>query len=813
MPDRLELLRQQSDLTGIDFVYVHGDQTQIDVYWHVEPDVLAAPLVGTIAESQVSITSTHAPKLPHVAVDALAWPHVDGRLVMRLTVAEPGDFVIYRLAIDDARLDDHFNDVPFSFQAGCPSRLDCQPVEPPCPDVLPAGPPTDHTARDFWRVRRAMLDAATLLEPTWLDHSEADQLVMLTEAMASIADEFSYTQDRIRWEASFEHATQLRSLRRHAQLVDHRMHDGMGASTWVAVTTTPASIGNIPAGTVVWAETETGERVEYSVGHGLDDELDGVAFGVDHRRNVLSPHIADDDASCLSAGATSMAVAGHVGAAFPALGDAPLLVVLREVPADAGVPERAWVLPVIAGVDDDDPIVADPGTGAPPAPITVLRWERADAPPFDLDLEQTTVLGNVVPVTAGTTLRTEFIIGPAGGSGLDEAVERVGPHGSTELLHSLPDPEGRGLVWRPGDERNDPTAIGGGGDVRATRPELAVLERRDPDPAVRWEWRPHLVGPGASTPDDRHVTLDDGTWGPAATYQRPGAEIVHRDWLSGRGHTVRFGDGEFGTPPPDGTHFEAVYRLGNGRAGNVPVDAISHHDGTVALINSVTNPLAVTDGAEAESIADTRRVAPYEWQTITYRAVRTEDYAEALTRLDWVQAAGAVSRWTGSWLSIVATPDPLDAVALTAEWRDDARRQLDRFRQAGRDVIVGEPRYADFDIDAEVCVEASAYRGDVVARVLAALIGDPSAPDAPYFFDPDRFVFGTALHRAALDAAIQRVPGVRAVEGLTYRRRGHFGWQPMPAVVTVGPDELVRVANDRAHPERGTVRIATRGGA
>jgi predicted phage baseplate assembly protein len=340
-----------------------------------------------------------------------------------------------------------------------------------------------------------------------------------------------------------------------------------------------------------------------------------------------------------------------------------------------------------------------------------------------------------------------------------------------------------------------------------------VLERRDPDPAVRWEWRPYLVGPGASTPDDRHVTLDDGTWGPAVTYQRAGAAIVHLDWLSGAGHTVRFGDGEFGVSPADGTRFEVRYRLGNGRAGNVPIDAITHHGSADPLIAGVTNPLAVTDGQEPESVGEARHVVPYEWQTVAYRAVRTEDYAEALTRLDWVQGAGAVSRWTGSWLSIIATPDPVDAVALDDAWRADGRRQLDRFRQAGRAVALGEPRYADIDIDIEVCVEVSSYRAEVARRVLAALVGDPRDPSAPYFFDPDEFVFGEPLYRAALDAAVQRVPGVRAVESTTYRRRGHFDWRPIPAVVTVTADELIRVANDRAHPERGTVRIVPRGGA
>ena len=810
MPERLELLRAQTALTGIDFVHVADAQTTIDVYWHVEPDTLDVPLVGALAPAEVTITSTHGRRRPTVPVTAVSWPSVQGRRVLRLAVAEPGDFVTYRLAVLDDRVDDFYNDVPFSFQAGCPSRLDCAPRTPPCPDDLPAGPPTDWTARDFWQLRRVMLDAATLLEPTWADRSVADELVMLVEVLASIGDELSYAQDRVAQEAYLETATQLRSLRRHAQLVDHRMHDGLGGSTWLAVTAGgPVGIGNLAAGTPVWAELEAGQRVSYALGTGLADELDGGVYQVDARRNALTPHVYDDSADCLPAGATTLAVAGHVGAAFPDPGDPPLMVALHEDPADAGVPRRTWVLPVTSGVDEDDPVLPDPATGVAPAPVTVLTWDAADAPPFDLALAETVVLGNVVPATAGSTRSTGFVVGVGVAGGPPEAVERQGPGGATELLHSLPDPEGLGLVWRPAGE----AAVGGGGDVRATLPELAVLEQRAPDPPVRWEWRPQLVGPSASTPTDRHVTLDDGTWGPAATYHRPGAEIVHTDWLAGTGYTLRFGDGEFGAPPPTGGVFEVAFRVGNGRAGNVPAGAIRHHDGTDPLLVAVTNPLAVVDGAEAESPADTRRVAPYEWQTVTYRAVRTEDYAEALTRLDWVQSAGAVSRWTGSWLSLLATPDPRDAVALTPAWRGEARDQLDRFRQAGREVVLGEPRYADLDLDLTVCVERSAYPGEVLRRVLAALVGDPERPAAASFFDPDRFVFGTPLNRAALEAAVQAVPGVRAVEGATYRRRGRFDWRPLPAVVLVAPDELVRVVNDTAHPERGTVRILTEGGA
>ena len=212
-----------------------------------------------------------------------------------------------------------------------------------------------------------------------------------------------------------------------------------------------------------------------------------------------------------------------------------------------------------------------------------------------------------------------------------------------------------------------------------------------------------------------------------------------------------------------------------------------------------------------------KRFAPYLWQTENYRAVRTEDYAEAITRLDWVQNAGAVSTWTGSWLSIIATPDPIDAVAMTHEWRRDTTAQLDRFRQAGRDTLVGEPRYADLDIDIEICAEPWAYRGDVLAAAMVALLGDrridPTGRSNAAFFDPDHFVFGSPLYRAGLEAALQRAAGVRAVDGITYRRRGFFEWRPMPAMVTVADEELIRVVNDPTHPNRGTVRLTISGGA
>jgi hypothetical protein len=53
--------------------------------------------------------------------------------VLRITTGSPGDFSLYRLRIDDDRVDPYFNDIVFSFKANCPSDLDCKQPAHECP--------------------------------------------------------------------------------------------------------------------------------------------------------------------------------------------------------------------------------------------------------------------------------------------------------------------------------------------------------------------------------------------------------------------------------------------------------------------------------------------------------------------------------------------------------------------------------------------------------------------------------------------------------------------------------------------------------
>jgi hypothetical protein len=125
-----------------------------------------------------------------------------------------------------------------------------------------------------------------------------------------------------------------------------------------------------------------------------------------------------------------------------------------------------------------------------------------------------------------------------------------------------------------------------------------------------------------------------------------------------------------------------------------------------------------------------------------------------------------------------------------------------------------EPVYANLDLKIIVCVETHAYKGEVEERVLEALFGKGGIRPRPGFFAPDNFTFGTPLERSQLEAVIQNVGGVKAVEQILIRRRGWFGWRLFSELTyKVGPNELVRVENSPLLPQRGSLNLQMEGGA
>lgn len=817
--DRADLLRASTTLTGLDFIQVAPSQTTLTLF--LQHDTLPAPLAAALAALDAShfdiegIGQVDPPRVT-VLVHQVPLPGpVDGRAVLRLTVAQPGGFGWYRLHIDSPAIDPFFNDLRFTFKAACESELDCAPPPHACPTEAPVDFPVDYRARDFWSFRQALIDFASQRYPDWQDRVEADVGMMVLELLAALGDEFAYAQDRLAREALLSSATQRRSLRHLARLVDYPLDDGAAAFTWLDVQALAA--GTLAAGTLV---SDAQQQVFFEIGKGLRDTPIGgpaVQYPVTPAANQQLPHIWDENATCLPAGSTELTLQGaHAADLMPVGAIDPIgrWVLLRTKPVSPDVPERRLAVRIVERSDGNDDLLM--------LPITRIAW---DVPtPWEIDLETLVVRANLLPATAGRTEMQRLRIGPTPLPGdpepdLPAAVERIGigsplctpePGSAADeaarvkFLFSLPGSEVTPLAWLP-----VATATG-----LRSQPEVALA--RDGDGP--WGWREALVGENTALPSDKVYTLEDGVYRRVVGFERPGSRVELVDYASGAGSTLRFGDGEFGLAPTEHSKFTLAFRLGNGSRTNVAPDTLVFFPGGLPAVVDpavgVSNPLAGAGGRDPEDAEHVRINAPQAFRAVTYRAVTPDDHARIAERLPWVQKAGATSRWTGSWPTIFVTPDPRDEFGLSAPHRAELEALIDRVRQAGREAKVLDPRYADIDLEIRLCVAANAYRGEVKAAALQALFGAPGATTDTGFFDPDHFSFGTPLSRAALIAALQAVPGVRAVEGMKVRRRGRFDWRDFTEfALPVGVDELVRVANDRDLPERGAVRLVMEGGA
>jgi hypothetical protein len=845
-------------VTGIDFVQVvdPADQRVLRVFFLIDPDTLAAPMVATAAmpidaaAGLVSIVSiSGGESVPVARIVRLTWMSVPTdagpRTILEVEVAEPGDFSIYRLTINDARVDRWFNGVAFSFKQGCPSDLDCAPASE-CPEDDAPEPRIDYLARDFTSFNNALLDFAAANWPQWQERVPADAGVMLMEVFSALGDEFSYIQDRFAREAYLATATEGRSRRGLARLVDYRPDPGRSATTLLSVTVA-AGGAFAAAGTRIWAVRESTPPIVFELGTSIADRLAGRHFWVNAAWNAIAFHALDDTEAgrCLKVGATEAYLRGHVPtlAQLPA-GDPDVdpanpsgywigkWVVLRSTPADPSLPARRWLVRITAVEQTSDPLFlvdanGDPDPAGNPLDITRIEWDAAQALPFELCQDDAELLGNIVPAIAGASLSEIFRIGPstaaepAISADLPRGLERQGVYDAASggrrlvLRWGLRTSEAAGLAWL------DPLT-----------PDLVLREVEPggagfvPVPgADSWTYLPSLID---AQPDDPAFTLEEGVWREIIRFERIGTTISHEDYATGPGFTLRFGDGAFGRSPPDGTLFEVIYRTGPAPGAsladaNLAADSVSvlvepgsePPNQPLALARGVTNPLPIDNGVAPETPDTTRILAPEAWRARPRRAVRDEDYRSIVqNELDWVQRGGAQARWTGSWLTEFVTADPEGAFALSEPRRDELANLVDAIRQANREAFVVDPDFISIDLDIGVCVLPGHYPGDVELRVIEALSGRrrPHRPVA--FFDPDNFTFGDPLRRSALEAAVQSTPGVHGVESILIRARRITDWRPFDEPdFRIGATQIIRLQNDPTLPERGSLVVHARAGA
>src|SRR5204862_2931344 len=113
-----------------------------------------------------------------------------------------------------------------------------------------ADPELDYLAKDYASFRQLMLDRIATIMPTWQERNPADLGIALVELLAYAGDQLSYFQDAVATEAYLSTARRRVSVRRHARLLDYRLHEGCNARAWVFFESGAAG-ATLPAGTML----------------------------------------------------------------------------------------------------------------------------------------------------------------------------------------------------------------------------------------------------------------------------------------------------------------------------------------------------------------------------------------------------------------------------------------------------------------------------------------------------------------------------------------------------------------------------------
>jgi len=745
---------------------------------------------------------------PPVLVEALAPQDAESPEVCELHLDRPGNFSTYSLRLvtnptqpdPPEDFDPILSSLEFSFKVECPTPFDCAAPHA-CAPPGPEEPELDYLARDYASFRRLMLDRLAVLLPRWRDRSPADMGNVLIEALAYAGDHLSYQQDAIATEAYLGTARRRESVRRHARLVDYVMHEGCNARAWIAVRVTGSDV-LLEAHTPLFAGlNRLASRIGRSAAPSARELLTNtVAFETVADGRLFEAHNSmrfytwSDRRCCLPKGATRATLMDGKEEGERLRLCAGDVLVLEETLGDVTKRHAVRLTRVNPAADRETRVPGglrtDPLTSQA---IVDIEWHELDALPFPLcvsgkDGETGSVHGNIVCADHGLTIDEEAL-GSAPDASIYLAPGRVGQCETYEPV-AIP------ARFNPRLSRGPLTHAAG---YDATSPASAALE----------------TVPAQALPS---ITLTSGTdrepWNPQrdllSSHGNDTHFVVELD-NSGIAH-LRFGNGSQGRRAPVGKPFSARYRVGNGAAGNVGADSITHviHDDPRIL--AVSNPLAARGGAEPESLEDVRQRAPSAFRR-QERAVTESDYAILAEQESGVQRAAATFRWTGSWHTAFVTVDRSAGSGVSDDFEASMRRRLERYRLVGQDLEVDSPRFVSLEIEMHVCVKPDHFRSQVRAALLQVFSSGVSADGRRGYFHPDNFTFGQPVYLGPLYAAAQRVPGVASVHITTFRRQGILDPRPLQdGVLTLGRLEIVRLESNPDFPERGVFQLDLGGG-
>jgi hypothetical protein len=747
---------------------------------------------------------------------------------LSLRVEPVGDYSTYTLELvwDAGRIDPFFSAIGFKFRPGCFTN-DCAPALPGRP-AAPA-PGIDYLAKDYDSFRHTLIVAMAERVPGWRTTSEADHDQVLLDLFAAAADELSDQQDRTMAEAYLGSARKRVTLARHARLMDYHLDEGQQASTWLAVDVVdgqaPFSLDDQELTVWTGAAPATDDALFFT---SRQQQLPAVQRQrLDPLLNRLRLHTWRDARPALAAGSTEADVVPLAGLASKAQAEAlrdlargglwrELAIVEMLNPLTGKVNDRRrakrQLLHLLAGEGAADALF-DPVTTTW---LVRLRWQADDALRFDysfttfcpgpppLTVHDVSLFhGNLLPVHEGLPLTVHFheagTVLPAETDSVKQRTylrgDRYGD-GRDWVLAALPD-DGP-LAYLPPIDALAPTG------EQAARSTLVVQVELPGGVIEAWDEVESLV-----YSDD---SADNGAHFMAETDER-------------RRTTLRFGNGTNGRLLPADAVVHARYQLGGGAVGNIGANQLVNvRPLTGALSGAVTaafNPFDVVDGRDPETVDQIRRNAPEAFRARQLRAVTLADVVQRAEEVTGVSRAVARYAWTGSWRTVRVAIDPAgftalgdaDSEALWSALRPRVADHLEAVRLIGEDIELRPPRYVPLEIHVTVCADAAYWREDL-RFVLEQEFSDSWTSDGRRgFFHPDAWTFGQSLHRSAIEGRLQRITGILHVVRITMKRFS----APQPGVpgaevLEMAFDEVLLLANDPDHLERGLIRFELQGG-
>lgn len=843
---RREVVRQHTQLNGLDYLEVGSDQRTLTVYFLGKAPVSLDPS-NILIEGGRRIRDIRVEK---VTINRSTMAELDDN--MEVVTDKAGDFSTYtlRVAMRDEQgdyqphpsFDPRYDRVEFSFKVDCPSDLDCKQTLA-CPPELRNEPVINYLAKDYASFRQLILDRLAVVMPEWQERHVPDLGIALVEVLAYAGDHLSYYQDAVATEAYLDTARQRMSVRRHARLVDYMLHEGCNARTWVCVgtdsvvTLKPSEIYFITKLEHISLVVKDEDlRKLPSGGYEIFEPMAVVDIALYPGLHEIHFYSWGDQECCLPRGARSATLIGR-WVKEPPPTEPPVCEMGKQASASdkairaetPGNPEPhlkpgdVLILEEVIGPETGNPADADPKRRHavrlidvqlghdplhPEIAITEIAWAEEDALPFSLCLsvmgpppncdviENISVArGNLILVDHGQRVTED--LPPVLVKDTIETCECTGNVAETVMIAERyrPVPKEAPLTFSEPLVSDISASRMLMQDVRQALPHVTLTGTVPNAPPVIWSAQRDLL---SSHNPDRHF-------------------VVEMD--NDRRAHLRFGDDELGQRPDAGTAFRADYRVGNGPSGNVGAGAITHLVTRLLTLSggvvSIRNPLPARGGTMPEPMAEAKLFAPHAFRQRLERAITAEDYAAIVLREfgNRVQRAAATLCWNGSWYEVLVAIDPLGKEEADPALLEEIAGRLHRYRRIGHNLVVKSARRVPLDIELIVCVFPNYLRGHVKAALLDVFSNRRLTDGTLGMFHADRVSFGDDIYLSALVAAAQAVPGVESVKVTTLQRiyepaNGEIDNGLLP----LGPLEIARLDNDPSFPENGRLRLDVRGG-